>query len=150
MFGSTVEVMRGIETYHPRPANDCLMPKRAFNDEMLRYQLDLGSDAYEGYPPDIEVGKPIKFFSGQRIRLRQLLSRKFRLQAVYSEEEFLTNQSVQSLIPRNTFPNIKCVVAILNSRLLSWFFCQINMVARRDDFPKTIIKQTRELPFPRT
>jgi len=68
---------------------------------------------------------------------------------VYSEAEFLTNQSVQSLIPRNTFPDIKCVLAILNSRLISWFFCQINMVARRDDFPKTIIKQTRELPFPK-
>ncbi|MCX7023985.1 MAG: hypothetical protein NT080_05125 [Spirochaetes bacterium] len=116
---------------------------------MLRYELDLGPEAYEGYPPNIENGKPIKFFSGQRILLRQLLSRKFRLQAVYSEEEFLTNQSVQSLIPRNTFPNIKCVLAILNSRLISWFFCQINLVARRDDFPKTIIKQTRELPFPK-
>ncbi len=149
MLDSAVEVMRGIETYNPRPAKDCRMPKRAFNGEMLRYELDLGPEAYEGYPPDIEARKPIKFFSGQRILLRQLLGRKFRLQAVYSEAEFLTNQSVQNLIPRNTFPNIKCILAILNSRLISWFFCQVNMVARRDDFPKTIIKQTRELPFPK-
>lgn len=148
-FGSAVEVMRGIETYNPRPAKDCRMPKRAFNGEMLRYELDVGPKAYEDYPPDIEAAKPNRFFSGQRILLRQLLSRKFRLQAVYSEAEFLTNQSVQSLIARNTFPHIKCVLAILNSRLVSWFFCQINMVARRDDFPKTIIKQTRDLPFPR-
>jgi len=147
-LNSIVEVMRGIETYNPRPAKDCRMPKRAFNGEMLRYELNLGPEAYEGYPPEIETRKPIRFFSGQRILLRQLLSRRFRLQAVYTEEEFLTNQSVQSLIPRNTFPNIKCVLAILNSQLISWFFCQINMVARRDDFPKTIIKQTRELPFP--
>jgi type I restriction-modification system DNA methylase subunit len=148
-LNSVVEVMRGIETYNPRPAKECRMPKRAFNGEMLRYELDLGPEACEGYPPDIEAGKPIKFFKGQRILLRQLLSRKFRLQAVFSETEFLTNQSVQSLIPRNTFPDIKCILAILNSRLISWFFCQINMVARRDDFPKTIIKQTRELPFPK-
>ncbi len=146
---SAIEVMRGIETYKPRPAKDCRKPKRAFNGDMLRYELDLGPAAYEGYPPSIEAGKPIKFFSGERILLRQLLSRKFRLQAVYAAEEFLTNQSVQSLIPRNAFPHIKCVLAILNSRLISWFFCQINMVARRDDFPKTIIKQTRELPFPK-
>jgi hypothetical protein len=70
------------------------------------------------------------------------------LQAVYADEQFLTNQSVQSLIPRKTTPNIKFVLGILNSQLLSWFFCQVNMVARRDDFPKIIIKQTRELPFP--
>jgi len=148
-LNSVVEVMRGIETYNPRPAKECRIPKRAFNGEMLRYELELGPEAYEGYPLDIEERKPIKFFSGQRILLRQLISRKFRLQAVYSDAEFLTNQSVQSLVPRNTFPNIKCVLAILNSRLISWFFCQINMVARRDDFPKTIIKQTRELPFPK-
>ena len=146
---STVEVMRGIETYNPRPARECKKPKRAFNGEMLRYELDLGPDAYEGYPPDIEAGKPIKFFSGPRILLRQLISRKFRLQAVFTEEEFLTNQSVQSLVPRGAFPHSKCSLGILNSRLISWFFCQINMVARRDDFPKTIIKQTRELPFPK-
>ena len=146
---SVVEIMRGIETYNPRPSKECRKPKRAFNGEMLRYELDLGPLAYEGYPPDIETGKPIKFFRGPRILLRQLLSRKFRLQAVYAEQEFLTNQSVQSLIPRNEFPDIKCCLAILNSRLLSWLFCQINLVARRDDFPKTIIKQTRELPFPK-
>jgi len=147
-FNSVVEVMRGIETYRPRPARECRMPKRAFNGEMLRYDLDLGPEAYEGYPADIAAGKPIKFFSGPRILLRQLLSRRFRLQAVYSEAEFLTNQSVQSLIPRGTSPHVKAILAILNSRLLSWYFCQFNMVARRDDFPKTIIKQTRELPFP--
>ncbi|MGN6555698.1 MAG: TaqI-like C-terminal specificity domain-containing protein [Verrucomicrobiota bacterium] len=146
---SAVEVMRGIETYNPRPAKDCRKPKRAWNGEMLRYDLDLGPEAYEGYPPDIEAGKPIRFFSGERILLRQLLSRKFRLQAVFADKEFLTNQSIQSLIPRGEFPHIKCCLAVLNSRLISWFFCQINMVARRDDFPKTIIKQTRELPFPK-
>jgi hypothetical protein len=146
---STVEVMRGIETYNPRPGKDCRKPKRAFNGEMLRYELELGPVAYEGYPPDIEAGKPIKFFKGPRILLRQLVSRKFRLQAVFAEDEFLTNQSVQSLIPRNEFPHIKFCLAILNSRLISWFFCQVNMVARRDDFPKIIIKQTRELPFPK-
>jgi hypothetical protein len=149
ILDSAVEVMRGIETYNPRSARDCKKPKRAFNGEMLRYELNLGPEAFEGYPPDIEAGKPVKFFSGPRILLRQLLSRRFRLQAVYTEEDFLTNQSVQSLIPRGAFPNIKCSLAILNSRLISWFFCQINMVARRDDFPKTIIKQTRELPFPK-
>jgi type I restriction-modification system DNA methylase subunit len=147
-FDSVVEIMRGIETYHPSSARTCRKPKRAFNGEMLRYYLDLGPEAFESYPAEIQLQKPVKFFNGPRILLRQLLSRKFRLQAVYAEEEFLTNQSVQSLISRNSFPDIKCILAFLNSRVVSWFFCQINLVARRDDFPKTIIKQTRELPLP--
>lgn len=79
------------------------------------------------------------------------MSRKFRLQACFADEFFLTNQSVQSLIARHNkelASDLHAVLGILNSRLLSWFFCQTNLVSRRDDFPKTIIKQTREFPFP--
>ncbi len=145
---SIVDVMRGLEEFSPRDRRDCKAPKRAFNGEMLRYELDLGPLAFESYSPEIEEAKPHRYFAGPRVLLRQLLSRKFRLQAVYTEAEFLTNQSVQSLVVREKFPSPKFVLALVNSRLLSWYFCQINMVARRDDFPKTIIKQTRNLPFP--
>jgi len=56
---------------------------------------------------------------------------------------------VQSLIIKNhAETNLKTLLAFFNSRVLSWLFCQINLVARRDDFPKTIIKQTRGLPLP--
>jgi len=56
---------------------------------------------------------------------------------------------MQSLVPIDgSAESSKFILSVVNSRLLSWYFCQINLVARRDDFPKTIIKQTRELPFP--
>lgn len=142
------DVMRGIEVYHPRSKTECKSPKRAFAGEMLRYKLDVGPAAFESFTSEIATSKPLRFFNGPRILLRQLLSRKFRLQAVFAEEEFLTNQSVQSIVPRNAYPSVFALLGVVNSRLLSWYFCQINLVARRDDFPKTIIKQTRELPFP--
>lgn len=148
-FDDYIEVMRGIETYNPVPIKQCSSPKPAFTGDIYRYQLVYGSSGYIDYLPEIESSKPWRFFGGPRILLRQLLSRKFRFQAVVIEKPFLTNQSVQSLIARHqTGPSLNVILAILNSRLLSWFFCQVNMVARRDDFPKTIIKQTRELPAP--
>ena len=150
ILASFAQVMRGIETYHPRAKSECKQAKPALTGDVLRYSLTHGPAAFESYTDEIAAGKPLRFFSGPRVLLRQLLSRKFRLQAVYAETEFLTNQSMQSLIPAEGSPaSIKFVLAVLNSRLLSWYFCQINLVARRDDFPKTIIKQTRELPFPR-
>ncbi len=149
IFDHVVEVMRGIEVFHPRGRNECQSPVRAFDGEMRRYFLDLGGPTFESFTPEIEAAKPRRFFRERRILLRQLLSRKFRLQGVFTDEEFLTNQSVQSLVARDAFPDLRAILGILNSRLLSWYFCQINLVARRDDFPKTIIKQTRELPFPK-
>jgi len=148
-FEDYVDIMRGIETYHPSPANGLRRPRAALTGDIYRYQMLDGTKAFIDYTPEIEKSKPWRFFSGPRILLRQLLSRKFRLQAVLVERPFLTNQSVQSLILRHKDSvSLQLLLGILNSRLLSWFFCQINMVARRDDFPKTIIKQTRELPTP--
>ncbi len=148
-FDHFVDVMRGIETYNPQAAPLSQCSRRALVGDIYRYQINHTGDGYIAYPPDLENGKPWRYFSGPRLLLRQLLSRKFRLQAGYTEDDFLTNQSVQSLLARDeAAAPIKVLLAVLNSKLISWYFCQINMVARRDDFPKTIIKVTRELPIP--
>lgn len=148
-FDDYLEVMRGIEIYHPSDKNKCRAPKVALTGDIYRFQLNEGPPGYIDYTPEIESSKPWRFFGGPRILLRQLISRNFRLQAVAVTKSFLTNQSVQSLVlKQKTGQSLNVFLAILNSRLLSWFFCQVNMVARRDDFPKIIIKQTRELPIP--
>jgi hypothetical protein len=83
--------------------------------------------------------------------LPQVLSRKLRLQATLVCDPFLTNQSVQSLILKDNQQSqigLLYILGVLNSRLLSWYFRNVNSVARRDDFPKIIIQQTREMPLP--
>jgi hypothetical protein len=78
-----------------------------------------------------------------------VLSRKLRLQATLATDAFLTNQSVQSLVAAEAEGDLLSpLLAVLNSRLMSWLFVSINSAARRDDFPKIVIKQTRELPVP--
>lgn len=122
----------------------------AFTGVLQRYVLEPGEKAFISYDDEIREQKPWPYFSDERILLRQVLSRRLRIQATYTKDAFLTNQSVQSLLLKpNVEPrfSLKFLLAILNSRLLSWFFRNINSVARRDDFPKIIIKQTRELPI---
>jgi hypothetical protein len=36
----------------------------------------------------------------------------------------------------------------MNSRLLSWYFLRKSNIAQRDDFPKIVLKETRNLPIP--
>lgn len=146
-----VAVKRGIETYNPGPdKRKFASPTLAFTGVLQRYVLEPGEKAFISYDEDIKAQKPWIYFSDERILLRQVLSRRLRIQATYTSDAFLTNQSVQSLL---LLPNVEpkfslqFLLAVLNSRLLSWFFRNINSVARRDDFPKIIIKQTRELPI---
>ena len=146
-------VKRGIEVFAPQPTKTGLVnPMPAFTGTLQRYDLVHGERGFIGYKADIEASKPLEYFSAPRILLRQVLSRKLRLQAVFVEDAFLTNQSVQSLIPvpeKCGDVGLELLLAILNSRLLSWYFVHFNSVARRDDFPKIIIQQTRELPVPK-
>jgi hypothetical protein len=151
-IGDLVVIKRGIETYelHDRPSK-LANPKHAFDGVLQRYLLKHGAARYLDYTPEIEQSKPWQFFSGTRVLLRQVLSRKLRLQATLVDEEFLTNQSVQSIIARPAAldaPDLRFLLACLNSKLMSWFFVNVNSAARRDDFPKIIIAQTKQLPLP--
>jgi type I restriction-modification system DNA methylase subunit len=147
-----VLVKRGIEVFNPSPSPSGLKnPKRALTGTLQRYNLFVGEPGFIAYPDEIEKSKPFDYFSKPRLLLRQVLSRKLRLQGVFTDEAFVTNQSVQSLLLNPKFPDIstlKYLLGLLNSRLLSWYFVTINSAARRDDFPKIIIQQTRGLPIP--
>lgn len=151
-FGDFVVVKRGIEVF--APISDPIRferPERALTGTLQRYDLRHGPAGFIDYTMEIQQSKPIDFFDGKRILLRQVLSRSLRLQATIATERFLTNQSVQSLLLQPDIPasiSLEAILGVLNSRLISWFFKNTNSVARRDDFPKIIIKQTRELPFP--
>jgi hypothetical protein len=147
--GDFVDVMRGIETYTLKASRSGLSnPKYAFDGVLQRYVIKHGEIQYLDYSPEIEGSKPWRFFSEKRILVRQVLSRKLRLQATMTSEAFLSNQSVQSLVRKSRGVECEWLLAILNSKLLSWYFVSLNGAARRDDFPKIIIKQTRELPVP--
>jgi len=151
-LGEFLLVKRGIEVFKPVLAKASLTnPKPALMGKLQRYDIDDIQLGFLSYPPDVQVSKPLDYFSLPRILLRQVLSRKLRLQASLAKETFLTNQSVQSLIINPTIddpPALEYLLAILNSRLISWYFVAFNSVARRDDFPKIIIQQTREMPLP--
>lgn len=146
-----VFVKRGIETFNPTVSKRGLVnPQVAFTGILQRYNLQPGEQKFISYDDEIRKSKPFEYFSQDRILLRQVLSRRLRLQAIFTDETFLTNQSVQSLISKSnqSRADLLMILSFLNSKLLSWYFCNINSVARRDDFPKIIIIQTRELPIP--
>jgi hypothetical protein len=152
-FGELLLVKRGIEVFSPSPTGAGLVnPQRAMTGTLQRYDIEHGKPGFVSYAAEIQESKPFEFFSLPRILLRQVLSRKLRLQAAFTSEAFLTSQSVQSLVVNPSIkdaPALQYLLAILNSRLLSWYFVKFNSVARRDDFPKIIIQQTREMPLPK-
>jgi hypothetical protein len=99
------------------------------------------------YDQSLAEYKPPRYFQGPRILLRELISRQFRLQAMYVSNHFITNKSMQSILVTDKTYHPYYFLGLVNSRLLSWYFLAVHSVGRRDDFPKIVLKQTRELPF---
>ena len=55
---------------------------------------------------------------------------------------------MQSIIA-NSDLNINYLLGVINSKLMRWYFLNISQIAQRDDFPKIVLKETRQLPvFP--
>jgi hypothetical protein len=54
---------------------------------------------------------------------------------------------MQSILPIVGGPDLNYLLGYLNSGLMSWYFLRRSNIAQRDDFPKIVLKETRNLPI---
>jgi predicted RNA methylase len=146
-LGELSDVQRGVTPFnltdHPTHATS----QPAFAGTVRRYKLDRGLRKYIRFDDTLAEPKPERYFHGPRLLLRELISRQFQLQAVKVTEAFVTNKSMQSILPLPDGPPIDYILGLLNSRLMSWYFLRRSNVGQRDDFPKIVLKETRSLPM---
>jgi hypothetical protein len=147
-FADVADIQRGVTPFKLSSIPLSQNSSRAFNGTVRRYRLTRGDPAYIRYDESLAEYKPPRYFMGPRLLLRELISRQFQLQATYTDEDFITNKSMQSILIACAHHDLRYLLGVLNSRLLSWFFLAVSSVGRRDDFPKIVLKQTRELPLP--
>jgi predicted type IV restriction endonuclease len=150
VFANIADIQRGVTPFHTSTIPSEVNAECAFAGTVRRYQLSAASEQeYIRYDETLAEYKPPRYFHGPRLLLRELISRQFRLQAAYTDQNFVTNKSMQSILLTDSQYNLFYLLGLLNSKLLSWYFLAIHSVGRRDDFPKIVLKQTRELPFRR-
>ena len=146
-FRDLADIQRGVTPFHTSPEPPDISLRKAFRGIVRRYKLVMAESAFIRFDESLAEYKPSRYFIGPRILLRELISRQFQLQAVYVDEDFVTNKSMQSLLLRDPSYNVLYLLGLLNSRLLSWYFLAVHSVGRRDDFPKIVLRQTRNLPL---
>ena len=142
------DVQRGITPFHLTDKPIHKNSTRAFDGVVRRYSIEQGPRKFVRFDSSLSEPKPARYFKGPRLLLRELISRQFRLQAVKTEHDFVTNKSMQSILPKLDGPDLNYLLGILNSRLMSWYFLSKSNIAQRDDFPKIVLKETRSLPVP--
>lgn len=147
-LASFADVQRGVTPLDTTERRTHATSRAAFMGTVRRYTFERGPNVYVRFDATIAEPKPEKYFQGPRLLLRELISRQFRLQAVAVVEDFVTNKSMQSVLAVRGGPDLKYLLGVINSRLMSWYFLRKSSVAQRDDFPKIVLKESRALPIP--
>jgi type I restriction-modification system DNA methylase subunit len=142
------DVQRGVTPFNLTEGPEHPHSRPAFDGTVRRYSFDRGNERYVRFDDSLAEPKPERYFKGPRILLRELISRRFRLQAVKVTEDFVTNKSMQSIVPVAAGPDLNYLLGCLNSGLMSWYFLHRSNIAQRDDFPKIVLMETRNLPIP--
>jgi type I restriction-modification system DNA methylase subunit len=162
-FGNWFTIQRGVQPYSrkkhseqqisdrflhaPKPKTKEYLPELQGN-ELSRYYISPKRTSYIRFCDEIASIRPIKMFQGPRIVLRRLLTRKFRLQASYTSETFITTDNVLNVVPNSDAVDVSYALGVLNSKLISWLYVNTSMVAQKDDFPQVHLSALSELPIP--
>jgi hypothetical protein len=144
-LSNLADIQRGITPFNLTEENDSDRAV-ALDGDLRRYRYAFSGEKYVEYHEGIAEYKPKRYFTGERLILRELISRQFRIQFAYTDEDFITNKSYQSVLIDSDKYSIWYVLAVLNSKLLSFFHIRQSAVALRDDFPKIVLAETRSLP----
>jgi len=114
-----------------------------------RYRLNWAG-MWMQYGPWLAQPREMGIFSRPRVLLREITSEAPRcLNATYATETFLNNKSVLNILHDNDAAgDLMLLLAALNSRVLSLFYKQKAVKSSRKVFPKVVIRNLREFPFP--
>jgi type I restriction-modification system DNA methylase subunit len=129
----------------------------AYDKDTLRYLegRDVGryhinwSGGYLRYGKFLAAPRKIEIFTSPKIVIREITGKYPRcIIASYSEEVFLFNMSnIPILEAPDANISLKYILAVLNSRLLSFYFISNTAKSVRQMFPKLILQDLRKFPF---
>lgn len=123
--------------------------KPFFNGEANRYSLLLDKKKFVKYHEGLlEKPKDYTFFQGDRLLIRRIISRKFRVMATFTKLEFVNKKDLYVFKILNKDFAIKFVLGILNSKLISFSITKSSNSAHKDDFTQITLSELRNLPIP--
>jgi len=122
---------------------DNLLPFLVGN--VYRYYLKISKFRY------IDMGRHkdeyLDYYKGKRILVRRIISRQDRLMATIVEEDFVNKKDLYSFKIINKDFLTEYILALLNSKLLSYLYIHTSTISTKDDFRQTTLAELRKLPI---
>lgn len=115
-----------------------------------RYQLNW-SGMWMRYGPWLSQPREIGMFTRPRVLIREITGPLPRcLFTTFTTESYLSNKSILTVLDYNDSDlALKGLTAVLSSKLISLFYRERAVKSARKLFPKIVIKNLREFPYPK-
>ncbi len=91
----------------------------------------------------------IKYYLGvPKILIRRLVNRQDRIMATYTTDTMVFTKDINPFLITDKRHDTKCILGILNSKLISYLYVNSSSIATKDDFRQTTLAELRNIPIP--
>lgn len=131
--------------WHSNHKKDDTYKRELKGGDVDRYSLKWNEKLWISYGSWLAAPRDIKFFTSERILIREITSDK--LQCTFTNEEYYNTPSLINLIKENSNLELKYCLALLNSSLIGWYHNKVSPKANKGLFPKILINDVRNIPI---
>ncbi|MCL2510866.1 MAG: N-6 DNA methylase [Bacteroidales bacterium] len=114
--------------------------------EIVRYALKW-KGGYVNYGEWLAAPRQPHWFEGERILVREVTANGI-IQATLVEDDFVFSNSVDGIKMKSKEIDVKYLLALINSKLVSFYHSNTSANAFKGAFPKVLLHDLRELPIP--
>lgn len=112
-----------------------------------RYSFDW-KEKWLRYGEWLAAPRSFNLFSSPRILVREIPANlPYAIVSTYLEEVYLNNRSIINILQNDKDLNLKYILAILNSKLMTFYHLNKSVKAQRDIFPKITLNDLRQFPI---
>jgi type I restriction-modification system DNA methylase subunit len=167
ILDSLVEIKAGLQAYEkdkgePKQSAEDVINRPydydyKFDDDTHKYLdgKDVGryftnwAGSYLRYGKHLAAPRTFNLFDGKKIIVREITGNYPKcLISTYNEDVYLYNRSNIAIVEKvNSNISLKYILAVLNSKLLSYYFVKNTAKSVRKLFPKIILNDLRKFPI---
>ena len=145
------DVTKSIRGILPNKQDVSIIPepsdKKYFVGGLYRYVINRDFQGVHYGDHLKEKPKDYSFFQGERILIRRLINRQFQIMASFVNDEFVNKKDLYNLKVSNDRFDIKYLLAIINSKLISYLKIKGATTAAKDDFGQLTLSDIRQIPI---
>ncbi|MEE0266390.1 MAG: TaqI-like C-terminal specificity domain-containing protein [Bacteroidales bacterium] len=122
------------------------LKKWLWGEDVRRYEVKWNNQEYIDYCDGIANPRQPKFFKDKRLLVREITNPS--IYATITSEELYNDPSMLIILDNNNNYALEIVLAILNSKLATFYHFNHSPKATKGAFPKILVQDLKEFPLP--